>query len=113
MKCCSGKRAWIGLGAVAAGLLAVSARPGWVALPVLAGLACLVSMLFIMRRRRHPAGSLMGSPASDAGTSEDARAAELVRLRREIRQLRAPAGEESPVAASADPARRRDSAAGG
>jgi Protein of unknown function (DUF2933) len=105
MRCCSGKRAWIGLGVVAAGLLAVSPRAGRVALPALAGLACPVSMLFMMRGMRHPAGSPMGSPAGDAGPAEGGRAAEIARLRREIRQLRAPAGD--------DPARRRASPAGG
>src|SRR6266852_2155248 len=56
MRCCFDKRVWIGLGVLAAGLLIVDPRAGWVALPVFAGLACPVSMLVMMRGMRHPAG---------------------------------------------------------
>src|SRR6266568_3378657 len=95
MRCCFDKRVWIGLGVLAAGLLIADPRAGWVALPVLAGLACPVSMLFMMRSMRHPAG---------AGRAEGDRAAEIARLRREIRQLRAQAGDVTLAAADAGPA---------
>ncbi len=44
MRCCFDKRVWIGLGALAVGLLIADPRAGWVALPVLAGLACPLSI---------------------------------------------------------------------
>src|SRR5712691_9900756 len=102
MKCCFDKRAWIGLGVLAAGLLIVNPRAGWVALPVLAGLACPVSMLFMMRGMRPGTGSA-SAPASEPEADGD-RAAEIARLRREIRQLRAQAGGVPRAAADADPA---------
>jgi len=108
MRGCFDKRVWIGLGVLAAGLLIADPRAGWVALPVLAGLACPVSMLFMMRSMRHPAGSAMAAPggelAAGAGRAEGDRAAEIARLRREIRQLRAQAGDVTLAAADAGPA---------
>jgi len=103
MKCCFDKRVWIGLGVLAAGLLIVNPRAGWVALPVLAGLACPVSMLFMMRGMRPGTGSASAAPAGEPEADGD-RAAEIARLRREIRQLRAQAGDVTRVAADADPA---------
>jgi hypothetical protein len=119
MRCCFDKRVWIGLGALAAGLLIVDPHVGWVALPVLAGLACPVSMLFMMRGMRHPAGSVTaapgGEPGAGAGTAEADRAAEIARLRDEIRQLklRTHAGDAALAAADTDPAGHRGPAIGG
>jgi hypothetical protein len=108
MRCCFDKRVWIGLGVLAAGLLIADPRAGWVALPVLAGLACPVSMLFMMRGMRQGAGSAMAAPggeqAAGAGRAEGDRAAEIARLRREIRQLNAQAGDVALAAADAGPA---------
>lgn len=85
VKCCVDKRVWAGLGALAVVLLLAEPRLGWAVLPVLAGLACPVSMLFMMRG--------MGRGSADAqppgGQRADAeRAAEISRLRREIEQLK-------------------------
>jgi len=116
MRCCFDKRAWIGLGVLAAGLLVVDPRAGWVALPVLAGLACPVSMLLMMRGMRHPAGSAMAAPdgeLADAGRAEGDRAAEIARLRREIQQLKADAGDVTLAAADAGPAAEARGAAEG
>jgi len=101
MKCCFDKRVWIGLGVLAVALLLVDPHVGWVALPVLAGLACPVSMLFMMRGMR--AGS-KGSGAAPAPAASD-RAAEIASLRQEIRQLRAEAGDTVSESAAAGPAR--------
>ncbi len=99
MKCCFDKRVWIGLGVLAVGLLVIDPHVGWVTLPVLAGLACPVSMLFMMRGMR--AGS-EGSGAAPAPAAGD-RAAEIASLRQEIRQLRAEAGDIVPEPAGAGP----------
>jgi hypothetical protein len=117
MRCCFDKRVWIGLGVLAAGLLIVDPRAGWVALPVLAGLACPVSMLIMMRGMRHPAGpARAAAPGGEqvAGTRDAAcaRAAEIARLRREIQQLKAQAGDVTLAAADADPAAGARGAAG-
>ncbi len=116
MRCCFDKRVWIGLGVLAAGLLVVDPRAGWVALPVLAGLACPVSMLFMMRGMRHPAGSAMAAPGGEqtaAGRlAEGDRAAEIARLHREIGQLKAQAGDLTPAVADAGPAAGARGAAG-
>jgi hypothetical protein len=97
MRCCFDKRVWIGLGVLAAGLLLVDPRAGWIALPVLAGLACPVSMLFMMRGMRQDAGSDMtapgGQPAVGNGTAAGDRAEQIARLRREVHQLRSQAGD--------------------
>jgi hypothetical protein len=129
MRCCFDKRVWIGLGVLAAGLLIVDPRVGWVALPVLAGLACPVSMLVMMRGMRPGIGSAgAAAPGGEhvAGIRDSAcdRAVEIGRLRREIRQLQAHAGDVTLAAADpatgargaagrADPASRGASAAGG
>jgi hypothetical protein len=93
MRCCSGKRVWIGLGVLAAVLLVVDPRAGWVALPVLAGLACPVSMLFMMRGMRQGGGSAVAAPGGDPAAGDPAaagdRAAEIARLHSEIQQLKA------------------------
>lgn len=66
-------------------------------LPALAGLACPLSMVFMMRgMRRHP-GPIAPRP-SDAGQAAGGvpaaeQSAEIARLRREIGLLRARAGE--------------------
>jgi Protein of unknown function (DUF2933) len=105
MRCCFDKRVWIGLGVLAAGLLIADPRSGRVALPVLAGLACPVSMLFMMRGMRQGTGSTMAAPGGDltvgAGRAEGDRAAEIARLRCEIRQLKAQAGDVALAAANA------------
>jgi hypothetical protein len=108
MRCCFDKRVWIGLGMLAAGLLIADPRAGWTALPVLAGLACPVSMLVTMRGMRQTAGSGTaapgGEPAVGTGGAEGDRAAEIARLRREIRQLKAHAGDVALAGADAGPA---------
>ena len=114
MRCCFDKRVWIGLGVVAVGLLVVDPRAGWGALPVLAVLACPVSMLFMMRGMRQGTGSATAAPggesAGGARTAQGDRAAEIARLRREIGQLRAQAGDVTPAAAGADQVGARDAA---
>src|SRR5437016_3942967 len=106
MRCCFDKRVWIGLGVLAMGLLVVDPRVGWVALPVLAGLACPVSILFMMRGMRQGAGSAMAAPGDEPGvgdrTAQGDRAAKIARLRREIQQLKARAGDVTLVAAGED-----------
>lgn len=101
MKCCFDKRVWAGLGGLAVFLLVADPHAGRVALPVLAGLACPLSMLLMMRGMRGGAGRAATGPAPAAPAAAD-RAAEIARLRREISQLRAesdnPAGAE-PTAA--------------
>ena len=85
LKCCFDKRVWAALGVLAVVLLLTDPRLGWAVLPVLAGLACPVSMLFMMGgvgRGSADARPLEGQRA-DAG-----RAAEISRLRREIEQLK-------------------------
>lgn len=99
MKCCFDKRVWIGLGVLAVALLVIDPHVGW-ALPVLTGLACPVSMLFMMRGMR--AGS-EGSGAAPAPAAGD-RDAEIDLLRQEIRQLRAEAGDIVLEPAGAGPA---------
>src|SRR6266700_2389992 len=102
MRCCPDKRVWFGLGVLALGLLALDPRAGWVALPVLAALACPVSMLFMMRGMRDPAGSAMAAAGEqDAGytDAERHRAAEIARLRREIQQVKASGGDMTLEAA--------------
>lgn len=116
MRCCSGKRVWIGLGMLAVGLLMVNPRAGWTALPVLAGLACPVSMLFMVRGMRHPAGSAVAAPGAEqaawAGGAEPARAAEIAPLRREIQQVKASAGDVTLAASGEGPAAGARGAAG-
>ena len=97
MKCCFDKRVWAGLGVFAVVLLVADPHVGWVALPVLAGLACPVSMLFMMRGMRGGAWGSATGPAPAAPAAAD-RAAEIARLRRDISQLRAEA--DDPVAAA-------------
>ncbi len=105
MKCCFDKRVWIGLGVLAAGLLVLDPHAGWAALPVLAGLACPVSMLFMMRGMRQGTGSGMaapgGEPAVGDSTEKGDRAAEIARLRREIQQLKAQASDVTRVTTAA------------
>ena len=108
MRCCFDKRVWIGLGVLAAGLLIADPRAGWAALPVLAGLACPVSMLVMMPGMRQTAGpgtaAPGGEPAVGTGGVEGDRAAEIAWLRREIRQLKAHAGDMTLAGADAGPA---------
>src|SRR5487761_1341521 len=114
MRCCFDKRVWIGLGVLAIGLLVVDPRAGWVALPVLAGLACPGSMLFMMRGMRRGTGLAApgGEQAAGAGRTESDRAAEIARLRREIRQLKEHAGDVTLATAGARPAAGARDAAG-
>ena len=95
MKCCFDKRVWAGLGVLAVILLVADPHAGWVALPVLAGLACPLSMLLMMRGmrggaegsatgQRPPLLPLLTGPRRSRG------------WRREISRLRADAGD--PVA---------------
>ena len=86
MRCCFDKRVWIGLGGLAAGLLVFDPRVGWVALPVLAGLACPLSMLVMMRGMRQ--GGACARDPGEPGQAGAARAAEIDRLRREIELLK-------------------------
>jgi hypothetical protein len=86
MRCCFDKRVWIGLGALAVGLLIADPRAGWVALPVLAGLACPLSILFMMRGMRRGTGvTAPGAPGGEraAGSAAADRATEIARLRSE------------------------------
>ena len=101
LRCCFDKRVSIGLGLVAAVLLIADPRTWWVALPVLAGLACPVSMLLAMRGMRRgtsaaaprvPGGAQAADPGAVAG-----RAAEIARLRAEIGLLKTRAGEAAPA----------------
>jgi hypothetical protein len=98
MRCCFGKRVWTGLGALAAGLLAISPHVGWVALPVLAGLACPLSMLLIMRGIRRDASppGPAGEHATAGSGAPGAWAAGIARLCREIERLKAPGGVAPP-----------------
>lgn len=96
VKCCFDKRVWAGLGGLAVVLLVADPHAGWVALPVLAGPACPLSMLLMMRGMRGGAGGTATGPAPAAPAAAD-RAAEIARLRREISQLRAEA--DGPVGA--------------
>ncbi len=116
MKCCFGKRAWIGLGVLAAGLLIAGPQAGWVALPVLAGLACPVPMIVMMRGMRRGAGRGTAAPggeqAAGSRAADGERAAEIARLRREIELLRAGAGGLPVAAASARAAAGASAAAG-
>jgi hypothetical protein len=98
MKCCFDKRVWLGLGLLAAGLLVFSPHLGWVALPVLAGLACPLSMLVMMRGMRR--GAACAREPEGGRQAEAGRAAGIAGLRREIELLRHHAGE--PGAASYD-----------
>lgn len=91
LKCCFDKRVWAGLAVLGVVLLLAEPRLGWAALPVLAGLACPVSMLFMMRGMgRSPAGAprMPGGQPPDAQPPGAQRAAEIARLRREIEQLK-------------------------
>ena len=99
MKCCFDKRVWAGAGVLAVVLLVADPHAGWAALPVLAGLACPLSMLFMMRGMR---GGAAGSTAPGASAASD-RAAEIARLRRDISQLRAGASDPVPGQAAAVP----------
>ena len=116
MKCCFGQRAWIGLGVLVAGLLIAGPQAGWVALPVLAGLACPVPMIAMMRGMRHGAGPGTTAPggeqAAGSRVAGGERAAEIARLRRVIELLRARAGG-LPVAAASTGAAAGESAAAG
>jgi len=97
MRCCFDKRVWTGLGLLAVGLLVADPRAGWAALPLLASLACPVSMLFMIRRVRRGAGPAMAGPggelAGGARGTEGDRTARIARLRGEIRQLKAHPGD--------------------
>ena len=99
MKCCFDKWVWAGLGVLAVVLLVADPHAGWVALPVLAALACPLSMLLMMRGG---AGGSVTGPAPAAPAAAD-RAAEIARLRREISQLRADAGDPVAEPAAAVP----------
>ena len=117
MRCCFDKRVWIGLGVLAAGLLVADPRAGWVALPVLVGLACPVSMLVMMRGMRRGTGATIpGAPggeqdATGSGAPGD-RAGEIARLRREIELLKAHATDPPAAAAGESPAAGARRAAG-
>ena len=108
MRCCFDKRVWIGLGVLAAGLVVFAPHLGWVALPVLAGLACPLSMLMMMRGMRQGA-TRAPDPEAVAQAGPDP-AAEIARLRHEIELLEhhasvpgAPAGEDDQRPAGAGP----------
>jgi hypothetical protein len=100
MKCCFDKRVWAGAGVLAVVLLVADPHAGRAALPVLAGLACPLSMLFMIRGMR---GGADGSAAAPGASAASDRAAEIARLRREISQLRAGASDPVPGPADAVP----------
>jgi Protein of unknown function (DUF2933) len=100
MKCCFDKRVWAGLGVLAVVLLVADPHAGWAALPALAGLACPLSMLFMMRGMR---GGAEGSAAEPGASAASDRAPEIARLRREIGRLRADASDPVPGPAAAIP----------
>ncbi len=114
MRCCFDKRVWIGLGALAVGLLIADPRAGWVALPVLAGLACPLSMLFMMRGMRRGSGvtatgvTATGAPGGErtAGSAAADRAAEIARLRSEIELLKGQAAATTLAGLKQVPERR-------
>ena len=87
MRCCLDKRVWAVVGIAAVALLIADPRLGWTALPVLAGLACPVSMLLMMRRMSNDRAGAAQAPGT--GQPEAGRAAEIARLRQEIEQLKA------------------------
>jgi len=100
MKCCYDWRVWIGRGVPAAGLFIA----GWMALPVLARLACPLSMLVMLPGIRQ--GGAGAREPDDGGQTGTDRAAEFVRLRHEIAplkhqadQLAVPAGYPATAAA--------------
>jgi hypothetical protein len=86
LKCCFDKRVWAGLGVLAVALLLADPRLGWAALPVLAGIACPVSMLFMMRGMGQ--GSADAQPAPEDPPADAGRAAGIARLRHQIEQLK-------------------------
>ena len=101
MKCCFDKRVWAGAGVLAVVLLVADTHAGWEALPVLAGLACPLSMLVMMRGMR---GGAAGSAAAPGASAASDRPAEIARLRRDISQLRAGASDPVPGPQAAVPA---------
>jgi len=74
MRCCCDKPAWIGLGVPPAGLLVADPKAGWVVLPVLAGLACLVQVPLLMRGMRHHGGSASAAPSGEPAVRDRAAA---------------------------------------
>ena len=86
----------MGSGVLVAGLLTAGPKAGWPALPVLARLACPVLTLASMRGVRQGTGSAAaapgGGPAARDGLAVAGRAAQITRLRRGIRQLKAHIG---------------------
>ena len=91
LKCCFDRRVWAGLAVLATVLLLTDPRLGWAALPVLAGLVCPMSMLFMMRgmaRDRACAARPQDAQQPGPPSPDTARAAEIARLRREIEQLK-------------------------
>jgi hypothetical protein len=109
MRCCFDKRVWIGLGALAVGLLIADPRAGWVALPVLAGLACPLSILFMMRGMRRGTGvTAPGAPGGEraAGSAAADRATEIARLRSEIELLKGQAAATTLAGLKQAPERR-------
>jgi hypothetical protein len=116
MKRCFGQRAWIGLGVLAAGLLIAHPQAGWVALPALAGLACPVPMIVMMRGMRRGTGPGTAAPggeqAAGSRAADGERAVEIARLRREIELLKARADGFSVAAAGTGAAAGAGAAAG-
>ena len=106
MRCCFDKRVWIGLGALAAGLLIAGPPAGLAALPVIIGLACPVSMLVMIRSMRQGTGSARSGGQAAAGPAEGGRAAGIARLRHDISELKAHTGNIPLAAAQAEPVAR-------
>ncbi len=107
LKCCFDKRVWIGFGMLAAGLLLANPRLGWAALPVLAGLACPVSMLVMMRGMRRDTGCAAATGGEQAAGD---RAAQIAPLREEIELLKGHAFGAAPVAEVTPHATQREAA---
>jgi hypothetical protein len=98
MRMCLNRNVLIGLGAGAAVVLVVAPQAFLTALPVLAVLACPLSMLLMMRgmgtdqgagSERNGASCHSPPPPSSPTTTADDRPAEVAHLRAEVDRLRA------------------------
>lgn len=88
MKMCFDKRVLIGLGVVAAGVLVFAPTYFWTNLPILALLACPLSMLFMMRRMGGQKGGQCSTTSARGEQAGQEGGAELLRLQDEINTLK-------------------------